>query len=234
MKRSGFTLLETVVALAIGVIVMGAALTANRAVQHNAQIAEQTAQEDAIINDTIDQLTMTSNATRINGVNLSTAFAGLGSNSPVRVAPYRFRQQSPLNPTDPMVIRWCTPTDASCTGLLEIPSPSTTIGDYSLGTALAANGAEVIAVRRTTPVSNEPQVYDFTYLPASTAVAGSTLFADDATAQTNWDFFRRQVTVTNQTLPYPSYLATITVWPMVAGNNRQLESVTRTVIFTDY
>jgi prepilin-type N-terminal cleavage/methylation domain-containing protein len=239
MRRSGFTLLETVIALAIAVIVMGAALSANRVVQRNAQVAELKAEQEAILSDTIDLLTLSHNTLRsqspATALPFSNAFVGLGVNAPLRIAPYRFRQQDPLSTTDPSVIKWCTPSDGSCTGIVSTAGP--TSGNYTMSTALGAAGAEVIAVRKGAPVTGEPQVYDFTYLPTSGGVAVTSLFADSTVHQQSWDFFRRQVTITNRTANatyFAGYVATISVWPMFNGVNRQGDVVTRTVVFTEY
>lgn len=232
MRRRGFTLLETVIALAIGIIVIGAAVTANRVVQRNAQAAELRVTQESIANETISLMELTLNTQRQGAQPLSLAFDGIGTNAPVRTAPYRFRQSDPLGAADPVVIRWCTPTDASCTGIISTAGPAT--GSYSMATALSANGAEVLAVRKGAPVLGQPQTYDFTYLPTTGSVLATTLFADNSTHQADWDFYRRQVTITSQTTQYPSYKVVVTVWPMLAGSNRTSEAISRTITLTDY
>lgn len=232
MTRRGFTLLETVVALAIAIVVMGAALTANRVVQSNAQLTELTTQQEAILGDTINMLTLTHDTLRQGAQPFSSAFLGLGVNSPLRIAPYRFRQADPLQPTDPVVIKWCTPSNVTCTGLISTAGP--TNAQYAMSTALSANGAEVIAMRKTAPVLGEPQLYDFTFLPSTGLVSGTTLFGDSDISLKDWDFYRRQITVTNRSTQYGGYAVTVSVWPMIGGQDRTASTVTRTVIYTDF
>ena len=58
-RRPAFTLLETMIALAIGIIVMGAAINANRIVQQNAAIVETRTQQESILNETFSMLQLT-------------------------------------------------------------------------------------------------------------------------------------------------------------------------------
>jgi type II secretory pathway pseudopilin PulG len=241
MKRKAFTLLETIISLAIAMVVMGAALTANRVVQRSAQLAEVKTQEEAILSNAFDMLNLTQNALQQTGKTFLTdgpngTFYGMNTNvnSAIRIAPYRFRQQPTLLSTDPSVIKWCTVTDPSCAiGANNIiSSAGPTSGNFTMGSALSVNSYEVIAVHRTTDA--QPQIYDFGYLPSTTAVTSTSLAADNATDQSNWDFYRRAISITNRTSPYAGYTVTVSVFPMLNGQNRQSDAVTRTVFYNDY
>lgn len=238
MRRPAFTLLETVVALAIGILVMGAALTANRVIQQNAQLSEIRAQEEALVNEAIELMQLTYATQESIDADLEDAFPWLGNNSPTRVIPYRVRLQTPESNIDPQGAQWCPPSNNSCSNgsgdLVSPAGPDFEGGAYRMSSALSANGAEVIAVRRKTPNLTDPQVYDFMYLPSVGNVVSTTVFADRAADQGDWDFYRRRITLTKRpgNTPFPAIEMTVDVWPMIAGQNRTADGVSRLVIFS--
>lgn len=241
MKRRAFTLLETVIALAIGALVMGAAVTASRAVQNSVRVSNQRASIESIIDDTVLTINMFQNEARYYHVSLRDALPQLQVKGQVfRVIPYRLRGtgQGNLAPTDKTYLNLCADGLARCSGLISPVGPKVNDGQYSMPTALSANGAEVIAVRRAPATLNQPQVYDFTYLPP-TGANTTILFGDRESDYTNWDFYRRQITIVYPNAPVNNaifyyYLVKITVWPMTAGVNRPADAVTRTILISDY
>lgn len=260
MKRPAFTLLETVIALVVAAIVMGAALTASRAIQRNARLSEVKAEQDTILNDTIEQLLLTQETVLQSGGKLSDAFSTITPGTRAYIAPYRIRTSPVLATTDPIALSWCTPT-AACASLISYAGLHTPT-QFTMADALAdASPGEVIAVRKGTPVSNQPQIYDMTYLPVAGAVGSTTLFADDPINQptvnsnntiTGWDFFTRRILIVNltncaistgvsancpavpagsQPLYYPAYSVTVRVQSLYEGAD---QSSIRTIFLSDY
>ncbi len=229
-RRPAFTLLETVIALAIAIVVMGAVLTANRVVQNTSQVAELETQQEAILTDTFDLLTTTHNSLRQAGQPFSSAFNASVTAAPLRIAPYR--SNVPVAVTDPEAIKWCAFGDSSSCPLIQSFARPIS-GAYIMATALTVTGAEVIAVHKTVPAVNVPQIYDFTYVPIA-GITPTPIYADRTADQVNWDFYRRKITIVSSTTPYPGFTVTATVWPMVNGQNRQGQGISRTVVYTDY
>ncbi|HSI20550.1 MAG TPA: hypothetical protein VLA04_02465 [Verrucomicrobiae bacterium] len=240
LKRPAFTLLETVIALALAVVVMGAAVSANRAVQRNAAVTEMRTQQEALVQDAVDMITLTHNALRsaTPAQPLSDAFLPVTlTASPVRIAPYRTRpgSQASITTTHPIHLLWCASGNPGCAGLVSPAGP--TNASYTMSSALNVSEGEVIAVRKGVPsaLQNfivEPQVYDFTYLP-TTGTNTTTYFASDLNHQKDWDFYRRTISIATST-SYTGYSLTVAVWPILGGVDRKGEAVSQTLVLTNH
>jgi hypothetical protein len=221
------------IALIIGLTVMGSALLANRVVQQNSQVAEVRVQQEAIINETVGLLQVAHHSLRQLNTNFSAAFSGYGVGQ-LYIAPYRSRlisQTGALTERDTVGIKWCATGEATCANLIDSASPNS--GDYRMVDALniSNNGAETLAFRKG---ANNPQVYDFTYLPATGNVLSSTVHANSN--YQDWDFYRRRIILTPRTTPthpYTGYLINILVWPVINGSDRIGDMVTRSLVLTD-
>jgi type II secretory pathway component PulJ len=251
-KRAGFTLLETVVSLAIGMLVMGAAVTANRAVQMRAGMLDVRVEQEMIANEAIQLLVATHQTLRSQNPaqQLAAAFSNLEEGSTLQVAPYRQRpgyQISGIDGGSDIHIRWCSEGQAGgCADQVSYvgPSASCLSTNFTMQQALSADaclGFEYIALAK--PKKNgdvltvQPALYDFTYLPAIGSVNQTVLRPSDLGQIDNYNFYARKITINRRSAggeTYPGYVAVVSVLPVVNGLPLPGEALTRTVTLADW
>jgi hypothetical protein len=220
------------ISLGIGIVILGATVIANQSINRNAQVVEQQSQMASLVNESIDELTLTHTALRQANAAFSSAFTGIVVNGPA-VPTVAYRNYDATKPT---VIKtmWCTQTTPGfCTAL------NSPVGVIDNAPYLMMNfftdltGAELLAIHHIAPVQDVPQQYDMLAVNSS-GTRNTVVFTQNTSNQKDWNFFQRKVTISARSDVYPStttYIATISVWPNGAASTA---GITRTVTFTDY
>ncbi len=238
--RTGFTLLETVIALGVAVVVLAASVSARQYLLRNAQVTEQQTIMVSLINDTFSKLQTTRQASPADfGSQLGTVVTS------AYVVPYTLAiGGAPKN----VQLKWCQLAplaDVICNGY------TTTVRDSSGGgTTIAAfgtNNAEIVAVP-TTVTAGAFQLIDFAAYTkdqnASNSLAGKTITAGlPGVGTAGYTYYYRQVMITkakeavqkpgfggDASKQYVYFVAKVTVWPYGAN---QSAGVTRSTIFAD-
>lgn len=194
MRRPAFTLIETLIALAIVIVVLGASITANRVIQIGSLIASEHTQMAALADESISDLQLIHK--QLQATNTS-----LGDNTLGFVLPSNTTDTSPAQKVAIYADKTTTYLDATtlhlCTALSGVCKDEVS-PLASQGTALSLNqqftrsdmGGELVGVRHTT--STGRQLLSMSSRLSSDGGSGVADTSDTA----NWDFYVRKVLVT--------------------------------------
>jgi len=219
-SQSGFTLLETLVAAVLVVIVLGSITLTNRTLSQGAQTAQANLQLNALADEAIDQVTLFHD-TLPAGTKLSTAF-GL-SVSTTSVGLFAVNQTPLISGCSgtgciqpglggPEMIQWCNPTASDATGFCAATvagtsrtGSGTTYAAMAADSALKLDGqsAELVAVRRTAYTKGYAdwrQIVDASN-PSKVGESFTVLSPATSSQATDWGFYLRTIQVKRLALP---------------------------------
>src|ERR1044072_4216922 len=109
MRRPAFTLIELLISLAIVAVVLGASISANRALLTNAQITQEHTQMSMIANEVVSNMQLLQRQLKAAGKSLGDADQGFALAAATttlsnQVVPWSAAASS-VN--DPIVLQWC-------------------------------------------------------------------------------------------------------------------------------
>jgi type II secretory pathway pseudopilin PulG len=226
--QPGFTLLETVIALLLGIVVLGASVTVSRTIQQNAALGEVRLEQQAVLNQAVDLITLTRQQNPSSTALSSLVGSSIGA-AYLRILPYRTGSavtNEPVPLDAPMQIAWCS-VAATCNvvkGYVGV-----TAGTAYTGANALSPTAEIVAIRKgapsTTPI--KPQLLDFShqYTTLATPILGYTTTTGESA---NYNYYRRGISVrllTEGSSLY--YQVKIDVAPIFNGTVRTGETITR-------
>ena len=243
MRRlRAFTLLETIIALGVAVVVLGATVAARRATLQNSQVSESQSIMDSLVNDSLNKVRLTHETNPASFAIALTGLAGGITTGTEYAVPYVPSTIANGN----FQLDWCTYPDvkAACAAVSTTVKGSAWVTRdlmTNIFTAVGATKAEIVAIKRT-DLPGSFQVIDEATYDKVTNASNSAI----ATGTVGYDFYNRQVKiVTNKedlSGPSPSptysvtgkkyvyYTATVTVWPY--GQN-VTTGVSRSITFAD-
>jgi prepilin-type N-terminal cleavage/methylation domain-containing protein len=234
-RKSGFTLLETLVSLAILTMVLGASVISGRAMYQQSQINSDQAQMSALADESIATVRLLRDTTT------RAAGAGLFGLSPTASAKGAF-YMAPITSTSSadagsaLFPRWCS--GSGCSALVssvgvdddgvaaKCPSGP---GNCTVG---ALGDKELVAVRRSSSAVTLPTgcgaraVFDLTAVGASTCVKTSAI--------KDWDFYVREITVTRGGGSTAFGANTYSVKVSLTNHHNPQSTLTKTMLLTDY
>ncbi|CAN5176727.1 hypothetical protein BH11PAT4_BH11PAT4_3150 [soil metagenome] len=237
MRKPGFTLLETMIALGIVVLALGAGATINRSILIGGQTAEDTFHANQLADNVITMLKGTQSYVfnRVNpGDNRSLeTYFGLNGTTVHPLIPYRNGAQGPENN---YLTSWCV--DTAIVNACESSITSKIGGTRTIGqdfADVATAGSETIAVNRevvTLSTTEYRNTIDYLTqaggnIPLFTACGGACY----------WDYFSRKTTI--QKLP-AAFLGNATgtgsAYQVVVEvtNLRTRTKITRIALLTDF
>lgn len=193
MHKPAFTLIETLIALTIVVVVLGASVSANRVIQIGSQVTAERTQMSALIDESISSLQLFQRQMQTGGLSLGSVtgfdILAAGVDSPAKKV--LFYADPAATYTSPITQKICTETTAACQAEkspIHIGIPFLTVAQMFVSTDI---GGELVAVRRTP--ATQRQVLSM----ASRLTTDSNGVADvnSTTDQAIWDFYVRQITV---------------------------------------
>lgn len=222
--RRAFTLLETMVALGLVVLVIGATTAVNRTLSTSGTSAESVTHETALADEAVQDILLTQGyiqqSTRPDKT-LATFFGGMSVGQSHYLVPYQ--TSGPVILNMPIDLRWCMDAgdvdQVANQGQTCRIQPSK-VGSLPLSTGTTAQG-ELIAVNR---ASGD-------YRPVVDATTKTNPIV--STSDLNWDFFYRTIQLQEISLVAgvtgKAYQLTVTVTNRDTGT-----SLVRTRIFTDW
>jgi prepilin-type N-terminal cleavage/methylation domain-containing protein len=228
-KRSGFTLLETMIALAVIVMAIGAGATMSRVIFAASQQSEDLVQATDLADEGLRQLQLTQQYLQ----NTTTGSKNLGDYLKLPDSTSRLIVPYATSATAPLTIKWCVAgvgTAGAVAGDITCYSQLTKLRNASNATMtvgeMLTNGMENVAVHRDTTAN---VATDTRLVLDATTTSGSSV----SNALTTWDRYTRSIMIT----PMPSMLAgtavnsyrvTVTVQNIVSK-----VQVVRTILLTD-
>ena len=254
MKR-GFTLIETLVALGIIVVVLGSSVTANRVLLSSIQSSEDKVQMEGIADEGVQlmQLMERQEANRASG-SIGNYFAN--NTTAQWVVPHTVASATLSTAKD---VDWCSEQRSSVgyngvsansckntTSVVQICNASTKMSDV-----VALTGGELIGVRRAAIAADNTayaQLY-YSFTMARTAASDSPIRASDGacTATAGFDYYVRTMQVTRIqgpeatawfSKPITTGKITNKLYRLTVSVSKYLDAsikpVTRSVILTDY
>jgi prepilin-type N-terminal cleavage/methylation domain-containing protein len=225
MRKSGFTLLETMIALGVVVLGIAAGARINRVIFVATQESEDSVQATAfaeaalhLVQETAQYAQHTSTGPQA----LSTYFRLTGT-TPVQIIPFATAIVS-----DQQTIQWCQPVGNAGgvgSGCLTF---ATTIRD-SVGTKVIGDfftaGAETVAAHRNVSATDPRLMVDATS-------TGTKLNPANVTTAADWDFYSRTITITKLASFDGQASGAYSVVVTVTNQVTKL-SVTRSILLTD-
>jgi Tfp pilus assembly protein PilV len=246
MKRPGFSLLETVIALAVAVLLLGASVAGRTYLLQNAQINQQQTIMTTLANDSIEKARLTRSAYK---TDLFDGFGDSANEPAVNTTAYLIPHTVQFNADLSAQLSWCAyvPSKPAYTQPAGCDSLSAAVGIFGSTPTFASlikagKQAEIVAVAKTaTSHSNNFQIIDTANYddasnsaksPSAQVVVGS---GDDA----NYNYYYRQISVVKKCSAattsivnknYQYYAFTVSVWPYLSN---QASGISRTVTFAD-
>ena len=205
LVQPGFTLLETLIALSIAVLVLTTAGAAHHSVQQSILISEQQAQMSTLASQSVQEFRLLKDQSTdmaatfgfgnaasadsvVKGAFIATK-GGIGECSTV--------QCSNIEDGGPAILSWCA-TTAPCASTAISPVGITgCLPLCRFADIVAAHQGEVVAVRRDPFISGANKMVSLGFDGTFTGGAPTNRFsADDFTIRQSWDLYLRTVTLT--------------------------------------
>lgn len=224
--KKGFTLIETLIATVIAVVVIGAGATANLTIQRNLEQGEERLQMNALAAEALDNLRFLRDYAGVNfasTLNFSGASSAFDATERGTLVSNRSRFDSGCSlgscpETEnggPIVLDWCGSTEVPGCGkdylspvtFSECPSTPCLLKDTLNSSILSAKlgsdsgvGGDLVGVRRKPFLSSEVTSQEIAdvgqYLTTGGAYSAAQLNADDKSDKQLWNFYIRQIMVT--------------------------------------
>jgi prepilin-type N-terminal cleavage/methylation domain-containing protein len=193
MHKKAFTLIETLIALSIVVVVLGASISANRVIQISSQVTAERTQMSALVDESVSSLQLFQRqiATATLSLGGPTGFDIIGGvgNSPVKKV--IFYSDPSVSYVSAITQKICSDTTAAC----QVEKSPVHIGVAALTVAqMFANNSiagELVAVRRSPAALRQGLSMSSRLTTDGNGIADVTATADLGI----WDFYVRQINV---------------------------------------